>query len=292
MSRTTLGILAAAGLAALAIGIVPLASGGSASAATSTISGRCSKAEATAVVKRLHLGEADFIPNPVYVVLCGAFVGPGSQVMVASLASGGTSVPFEGWAVFRLAGGAWQLVMQRKDGAQVSAAGSDIRETVNISRLGDPRCCPTGGAKSRLWHWIGSRFVASPWKQVTQGKPGPTVARKKPTSRERADVVRALVNQLKDDSPNVIVRVSRVLVATVAPGKRSTYSGFAAASASASARDSGAPLGSVRAVVGLSRRLHVWIVIDYGTDQVGCVEPQRSFGGRRTAILRNLGFGC
>lgn len=140
-------------------------------ATTSTASGRCSKAEAIAVVKRLHLGEADFVPNPVWAVICGAFMGPGSQTMVVSLASGGASIPFAGWAVFRLSGGVWQLVMRRIDGAEVSAAGSDIRETVSVLRPGDQHCCPTGGTRSRIWHWNGTRFTASAWKQATKGEP-------------------------------------------------------------------------------------------------------------------------
>ena len=107
-----------------------------ASQATSTPSGACSKAEATVVVKRLHLGEADYMPNPVFGVVCGSFMGPGSKTMVVSLASGGTSVPFEGWGVFRLAGDTWQLVKRPGNGAQVSAAGSDIREPVSILRPG------------------------------------------------------------------------------------------------------------------------------------------------------------
>ena len=125
----------------------------------------CSKAEATAVVKRLHLGEADFIPNPVWKVICGAVMGPGSQTMVVSLATGGSSVPFGGWAVFRMSNGKWQLVMQRHNGAQIGPAGSDIRDTVSILRPGDSRCCPTGGTRSRIWHWNGTRFVTGPWKQ-------------------------------------------------------------------------------------------------------------------------------
>jgi hypothetical protein len=141
----------------------------------SAVSGRCSLAEATAVVKELKLGEARFIANPVYKVLCGAFMGPGSDVMVVSLASGGTSVPFEGWVVFRLTGKTWQLVMQQRNGADISAAGTAIRETKSISRPGDPRCCPTGGEKARIWRWNGSRFTAGPWRQVTPGTTAPPV---------------------------------------------------------------------------------------------------------------------
>ena len=152
----TLGLAAAAVIAA---GAFP-SGGGSATSAD------CSKAEATAIVKRLRLGAADYLPNPVSRVICGAFMGPGSRAMVALLPSGGAS-GLSGWAVFRLVGGAWQPVLERDGGGQISAAGSDIRETVFILRPGDARCCPSGGTKARIWHWNGARFTAGPWKQVT-----------------------------------------------------------------------------------------------------------------------------
>lgn len=40
----------------------------------------------------------------------------------------------------------------------------EIKETLNILRPTDPRCVPTGGTKSRLWRWNGSRFVAGAWE--------------------------------------------------------------------------------------------------------------------------------
>jgi len=140
-----------------------------ASPPASTASGRCSKAEATAVAKRLHLGNADSLSNPVFQVLCGAFLGPGSRAMVASL-----SIPScgrtAGWVVLRWTGGAWQLVLTRNNGADLAAVGSDIRETMFVLRPGDAHCFPTGGTRARTWHWNGVRFVASAWKQVAPGK--------------------------------------------------------------------------------------------------------------------------
>jgi hypothetical protein len=73
---------------------------------------RCSKAEATAVVNGLQLGNAGLVPNPVSGVLCGAFLGPGSNAMVVSLLRE-TCFPNLGWAVLRGTGDAWQLVMRR-----------------------------------------------------------------------------------------------------------------------------------------------------------------------------------
>ena len=103
--------------------------------------------------------------DPVGKVLCGSFMGPGSQTMVVSIFGGGNSGLIE-FAVFRWDGEAWQFVMKQPAAASITAAGPDIRQTLSIYRPGDPRCCPTGGTKSRIWHWDGSRFVAGPWKQT------------------------------------------------------------------------------------------------------------------------------
>jgi hypothetical protein len=102
------------------------ASDASTGAAASAASARCSKAEATAILKRLRLGYADLLPNPVGGVLRGRH-GPNSRTMFVVLRSGGASAPVAGWTVFRLAGGAWQLVMERKSGNWVAPAGPDIR---------------------------------------------------------------------------------------------------------------------------------------------------------------------
>lgn len=167
MGTIVLLTLASASLGSNASSASTADAGRSASQVASTASGQCSKAEATAIVKRLRLGYADYLPKPVYEVICGAFMGRGSQTMVALLASGGASNPFGGWAVFRLVGGTWQLVTERTGGGRITAAGADIRETVWVMREGDSRCCPSGGSKARLWHWNGTRFIASAWKQVT-----------------------------------------------------------------------------------------------------------------------------
>jgi hypothetical protein len=125
----------------------------------------CSKAAATETVLRLHLNDPE-VADPVGKVLCGSFTGPGSQTMVVSLWGPGNT-GLIAFAVFRWAGGAWQFLMKQPAAASITAAGSDIRQTLPIYRPGDPRCCPTGGKKSRIWRWNGKRFVASPWKRVT-----------------------------------------------------------------------------------------------------------------------------
>lgn len=130
--------------------------------ATSDVAARCSEAAARRIVKQLRLGDGS-LADPVGKVLCGAFAGPRSEVMVVMLVGEGNA-GFAYWVVFRWAGGTWQFLMRQTAGASITAAGPDIRQTLPIYRPSDSRCCPTGGTKTRLWHWNGSRFVASPWK--------------------------------------------------------------------------------------------------------------------------------
>ena len=131
----------------------------------SSASGRCSKAEATTVVKQLGLSDPS-VESPVFKVLCGAFAGHGSETMVVSLFGPGNTGMID-WVVLRRTGGAWTLLLKRHQAALLGAAGSDIRETVAVFRVGDSRCCPSGGEKARVWRWNGTRFTAGAWKQVT-----------------------------------------------------------------------------------------------------------------------------
>ena len=88
--------------------------------------------------------------------------------MVASI-SGSDNVGMLYWAVFRWTGSEWRFLMKQRQAAILTAAGSDIRETVSIYRDGDSRCCPSGGTKARIWHWNGTRFVAG--TPETKGEP-------------------------------------------------------------------------------------------------------------------------
>ncbi len=136
-------------------------------------SGGCSKATADRIVSQMYPADdrfpADGQRPPVVQVLCGAFLGPGSQAMVFSIPSAGSATSFE-WVVFSLKGGEWQRVMWRQNGAHLAAVGSDIHEMIFILRPGDPRSSPTGGTRSRTWRWDGARLVPGPWTQVTPGK--------------------------------------------------------------------------------------------------------------------------
>lgn len=144
-----------------------LSTSGAGAAATAD----CSKAAATEIVLRLQLNDPE-VADPVGKVLCGSFTGPGSQTMVVSLWGPGNSGFIE-WVVFRWDGDAWQFVMKQPAAASITAAGSDIRQTLPIYRPDDKRCCPTGGTKTRIWHWNGTRFTVSPWK-ATKGEGEPS----------------------------------------------------------------------------------------------------------------------
>lgn len=141
-------------------------------APVTSASGPCSKAEARRVVERLRLGSTGDpdVSNPVAQVLCGAFVGPGSQAMAASLAipSCGRTA---GWVVFRRTAGTWQLVLTRNNGADLGVVGSGIRETQFVLRPGDAHCFPTGGTRSRTWRWNGTRLTSGAWKQSGSASP-------------------------------------------------------------------------------------------------------------------------
>lgn len=165
----------------------------------------CSKATALEVATRLQVGADPSLPNPIAGVLCGAFAGPGSQVMIATLARG-TCLPNFGWAAFRLAGGDWQLVMRRNGFGIVSKAGSDIREEVPVFRSGDSPCFPSGGKKARTWRWNGSRLVAGPWRQVTPADTLKSGSFKTPSSNIVCDYFIHIGSRASESSIGCVVK--------------------------------------------------------------------------------------
>jgi hypothetical protein len=180
MKKYLVGVIALLALMFIPLGLaVGLPSTGGAgrlavaSPDTSAASGNCSKASALQVATRLQVVVDPTLPNPIAGVLCGAFAGPGSQVMIATFARG-TCLPNYGWAAFMFSGGAWQLVPGGPRAgfvAALAAVGSDVRETSPVWRKDDGPCNPSGGTRSRIWHWNGTRFTASPWEQKTSGAP-------------------------------------------------------------------------------------------------------------------------
>ena len=117
-------------------------------------------------------------------------------------------------------------------------------------------------------------------------------AARKPTAAERAAVTLAVLTQVPElpGSPAAVV-VRRVVVSTVRPGRSASFSRFAAAFVVA--RDASPyPPGPRTAVIGLHERTKGWVLVGYGPNRVVCQEPQLFFGGRRAAVLRDLGVRC
>jgi hypothetical protein len=152
-------------LAAAAVSLITLVASGPASS-VSTAAPPCSKTTAAQLVNQYHLNNF-LLPQPVGQLLCGQFAGPGSQAMAVGIAAA-TCWPVQGWALFSVVNGTWQLVINPDFVFlfPLVAVGSDIREITPVARPSDPRCIPSGGAKARLWHWNGSTLVASPWKKI------------------------------------------------------------------------------------------------------------------------------
>jgi hypothetical protein len=158
----------------LAVGLAALASlVATASPTASTAPGRCSKATALVVAKQFFVWGND-VRTPVAQVLCGPFAGPGSEAMAVTFTAP-TCWPVQGWAVYRRTGGEWGLVLAQPGvflDPPLVAVGSEIQEARPVFRQGDNRCNPSGGSRSRLWRWNGSRLAAGPWKQGKPAAPG------------------------------------------------------------------------------------------------------------------------
>lgn len=129
-------------------------------------SAACSKATAKQLVNQ-HKVNRFLLPNPIGQVLCGPFTGAGSQAMAVTVLAP-TCWGVQNWAVFTFSGGSWRLVLDQPAYLHppLVRVGNGIRETTAVQRPGDPRCFPSGGKRSRLWRWNGSRLVAGPWQQV------------------------------------------------------------------------------------------------------------------------------
>jgi uncharacterized protein DUF6636 len=136
---------------------------------SAAVSGECSETTALQLVEQHHLNDFD-MAAPVKQVLCGPFTGAGNNAMAVTIAAP-TCWGIQRWAVFRLAGGEWQLVHNQVEFVfpPLVAVGGDIQVTTPVFRPTDPRCIPSGGKRSRVWHWDGSRFKAGSWKQVEPG---------------------------------------------------------------------------------------------------------------------------
>ena len=77
--------------------------------AAPAVSGDCSRAAARQAVADSHLDDPN-VTDPIFKVLCGAFMGSGSQTMAATLFGPG-NLGLIGWVVFSWSGTAWTFVM-------------------------------------------------------------------------------------------------------------------------------------------------------------------------------------
>jgi hypothetical protein len=139
-------------------------------ASASRVRGQADCSMATA----LRVGKPYFYDatNTVDQVLCGDFAGPGSEAMAVTFFFP-VCWPVQRWVVFRFDGSDWRPI--RDVGSflipPLEAVGSDIRETAAVHQINDARCLPSGGTRSRIWHWNGTQLLPGPWTQVTPGKP-------------------------------------------------------------------------------------------------------------------------
>ena len=118
-------------------------------------------------------------------------------------------------------------------------------------------------------------------------------AARKPTPSERAAITVAAIEGVPHVQGLVAFFVVRsVVMSTVNPGSNSSFSGFAAVFGVAKDQSGLFPTGPRIALVGRHRRTRNWITVGYGVRRAICREPQSFFGGRRAAILRDLGIRC
>lgn len=117
-------------------------------------------------------------PDTVLSVVCGAFLGPGSQAMVANLTNG-TCLPSFSWNLYVLKGGSWQEVQLGAHGGftgyPVVAVGNELKETLMVPKPGQPVCLATA-TRSRIWHWNGSSLVPGAWTGAKGGSSATTPA--------------------------------------------------------------------------------------------------------------------
>jgi hypothetical protein len=162
-NRLRRGARTAASLAFLAAVAVAPAFKSAEAVGSAKAQGHCTRTAAVQVVRELRLEADPGSRSPVGQVLCGAFLGSGVEAMVASI-----TIPSCGrtgdWVVFRHEGGKWQLVFRSRNGADLAAVGTGIKETQQVLRPSDAHCFPTGGTRSRVWRWNGSRFTTTAWK--------------------------------------------------------------------------------------------------------------------------------
>jgi hypothetical protein len=124
----------------------------------------CSRAAADQAILALHLEANPGDKHPAAQVLCNVPVfGVDEETMVASVripSCGGTG----DWLIWSYGFGRWGARFESHNGAQLAQVGGGIKETQSVLRPGDAHCFPTGGTRSRVWRWNGTKMVTGAWK--------------------------------------------------------------------------------------------------------------------------------
>jgi hypothetical protein len=152
------------------VSVLVLAVAGSAHGATQG----CDVASATPLVQ-----EPDTNPRVVRAVHCGAFLGPGSEAMIAvMMASQDACHNVMGWRVFARVDGGWQSTGTLHPAGDLRVEGTTIIERRVIHRRADWFCSgATGGEQERSWAWNGTALAAGAWTQTVPARPKGEVAR-------------------------------------------------------------------------------------------------------------------
>ncbi|MDQ3085633.1 MAG: hypothetical protein M3Q67_02380 [Actinomycetota bacterium] len=106
-------------------------------------------------------------------------------------------------------------------------------------------------------------------------------AARRPTPRDRAAIVLAVANQVQRENPVILIRIDRIVVSTVQPGPGAPFARFAIAFTPGN-----------MALLGFYPSAKDWFVQSYGSKRTVCQTRASRFGGRGTAILRDLGLTC
>jgi hypothetical protein len=160
------GLATAGAIIALTLIAAPALAGSAGRGAIA--SAKCSRAAAQAALRAHPRFDPVYTPKLEFPsqVLCGTFLGPGTQTMIVGFAASVciTDAYNLGWGAYRLSAGNWQPVWKHWEGSQsIAAVGSNIKETRGIRSPSDSGCSDTGGTESRVWHGNGREFVASAW---------------------------------------------------------------------------------------------------------------------------------
>jgi hypothetical protein len=104
-------------------------------------------------------------------VLCGAFAGRHSRVMVIALRAKRCKLD-RGWLAFRQAKGRWVRIFRYKRMLTgLAKRGRRIKETT-FAKRSQGKNCNYSGSKWRLWRWTGRKLAPGAWHNAHDGEKG------------------------------------------------------------------------------------------------------------------------